>query len=83
MTEALPAQLRWREFTAVLRKLGYELYKSKKGSARTFHNPNREPPFDFVTFHEPHGSDTLRKGTLREYVRKLGLSHKEFLELLK
>ncbi|HEX9764208.1 MAG TPA: type II toxin-antitoxin system HicA family toxin [Candidatus Acidoferrales bacterium] len=80
MSEALPRQLRWREFTAVLRKLGYELHKSNKGSARTFRNLNRQPPF--VTFHEPHGSDTLRKGTLREYIRKLGLSHAEFLQLL-
>ncbi|MFQ5925896.1 MAG: type II toxin-antitoxin system HicA family toxin [Terriglobia bacterium] len=78
--EGLPSQLPWRDFRAVLTKLGYILHRSSRGSARTFHNPNREP--QFVTFHEPHRPKTLPKGTLREYVRKLQLSPREFLNLL-
>lgn len=76
----LPNELRWRDFEHVLKKLGYTLYKSRGGSARTFRNPDRTP--DLVTFHEPHGSKGLRKGTLREYLRKLNLGHDEFLKLL-
>jgi hypothetical protein len=45
-----------------------------------FRSQNRQP--EFVTFHEPHGAQGLRKGTLREYIRKLNLSHEEFLRLL-
>lgn len=82
MTEGkLPAQLKWRDFLCVLKQLGYQQMKSKQGSARSFHNPNRQP--DVVTFHEPHGGDTLRPGTLREYLRKLRLNKDEFLMLLK
>lgn len=80
MGEELPKQLRWREFVAVLTNLGYTLQWSKRGAARAFSNPNREP--NLVTFHEPHRPDTLRKGTLREYVRKLRLTRQEFLSLL-
>ena len=54
--------------------------KSSRGSARAFHSPSRDP--DVVTFHEPHGKDSLREGTLREYLRKLKLSREEFLALL-
>jgi len=54
--------------------------KAKRGSARTFACDAREP--SVVTFHEPHGKDTLREGTLREYLRKLKLNRDEFLELL-
>jgi predicted RNA binding protein YcfA (HicA-like mRNA interferase family) len=77
----LPHQLEWRRFVCVLRSLGYELAHSKRGAARTFHNPNAHPPL--VTFHEPHGGDTLRQGTLREYLRKLNLSPADFLERLR
>jgi predicted RNA binding protein YcfA (HicA-like mRNA interferase family) len=80
MPSELPRQLKWNDFVAAIKRLGYSLYDSKKGSARTFRSPTREP--EFVTFHEPHGSDPLRKGTLREYVRKLNLSRDEFLKLL-
>ena len=75
-----PNELTWRDFEHVLKKLGYEPCKSKAGSARTFTNPHRDP--EFVTFHEPHGKDRLRKGTLREYVRKLNLGREELLEML-
>lgn len=64
----------------VLDQLGYTPMKSKHGSARSFHNPNRQPPV--VTFHEPHGNETIRQGTLREYIRKLHLERDEFLRLL-
>ena len=80
MPSELPSQLRWNEFLGVVKKLGYSLYESKRGSARTFRTTSREPKF--VTFHEPHGSARLRKGTLREYVRKLNLTRDEFLKLL-
>jgi predicted RNA binding protein YcfA (HicA-like mRNA interferase family) len=81
-TEArLPAQLTWREFLCVLSQLGYQQLKNKRGSARSFYNPSRQP--QVVTFHEPHGSSPIRTGTLREYINKLLLSKERFLELLK
>ena len=80
MSEGIPPNLRWRDFKRAVEKLGYSLFENKRGSARTFRNPNRIP--EFVTFHEPHGSDTIRKGTLRDYINKLALQPKEFLELL-
>ncbi|MGH9698118.1 MAG: type II toxin-antitoxin system HicA family toxin [Candidatus Acidiferrales bacterium] len=81
MTEnALPAQLKWGDFVRVVKKLGYEACKPKGGSARNFKNCQLSPPI--VTFHEPHGSDPVRKGTLREYIRKLGITKERFLELL-
>ncbi|MBZ5629689.1 MAG: type II toxin-antitoxin system HicA family toxin [Acidobacteriia bacterium] len=81
MEDALPAQLTWREFLCVLNQLGYRQLKNKRGSARSFHNPAREPKV--VTFHEPHGKDSIRLGTLREYIEKLLLKKEEFLQLLK
>ena len=77
---ALPRQLDWRDFERALRRLGYELYKSHPGSARTFRKPGGNP--ELATFHEPHRGDTLRVGTLRTYIRKLGLTNERFLELL-
>jgi predicted RNA binding protein YcfA (HicA-like mRNA interferase family) len=82
MPRALPSDLRWGDFVRVLSKLGYSLYENKRGSARTFHNPFAAPERQFVTFHEPHGSNRIRKGTLREYVSKLGLEHDNFLAFL-
>lgn len=64
----------------VLELLGYAQMKSKGGSARSFHSTRRNPPV--VTFHEPHGKDVLRHGTLREYIRKLQLTKEQFLEFL-
>lgn len=72
----LPTQLPWRRFVAILKSLGYQETKSKGGSARSFYNPERDP--DLVTFHEPHGGDTIRQGTLSEYLRKLKLSRDDF-----
>jgi predicted RNA binding protein YcfA (HicA-like mRNA interferase family) len=79
--EGLPSQLHWKDFEVVLRRLGYSLHKSKRGSARTYFNGQRQP--EFVTFHEPHSPKTLPKGTLRAYIRKLRLSPQEFQELLR
>ena len=76
----LPPQLSWREFVRVLRALGYEPMKSNRGSARSFYSRTRSP--SVVTFHEPHGKDAIRAGTLREYLRKLQLGRDEFLKLL-
>jgi predicted RNA binding protein YcfA (HicA-like mRNA interferase family) len=76
----LPAQLAWRDFLKVVEKLGYKPLPNGRGSARSFHNPNADPPI--VTFHEPHGKDPIRDGTLREYLRKLKISRDDFLALL-
>jgi hypothetical protein len=54
--------------------------ESNRGSARDFHNPNRIPVI--VTFHEPHGGDTIRQGTLCEYLRKLKIDRDHFMKLL-
>jgi predicted RNA binding protein YcfA (HicA-like mRNA interferase family) len=78
---ALPSQLPWRRFVCILRALGYEQLASHGGSARSFHNRNREP--HVVTFHEPHKGDNLREGTLRSYLRKLNLLRPRFLDLLR
>jgi len=77
----LPPQLTWKKFVCVLEALGYEMMKSKRGSARSFYSKNRQP--SVVTFHEPHGKDAIRDGTLREYIRKLQITREQFLEILK
>jgi hypothetical protein len=58
----LPTQLKWNLFVRALKTLKYKQLPSK----------------DPVTFHEPHGNDTLRQGTLTEYLRKLKISREEF-----
>jgi predicted RNA binding protein YcfA (HicA-like mRNA interferase family) len=75
----LPAQIPWRRFVCVLRKLGYSAKKGKAGSARSFTNPNRVP--NVVSLHEPHPGQSMRRGMLQEYLRKL-LLEDEFLQLL-
>lgn len=83
MSAGLPTQLKWREFVRVVGLLGYVQYGQQAGSARSFKNDNPpagKPPI--VTFHEPHGSATIPLGTLRSYIRKLGISRDEFLTLL-
>jgi predicted RNA binding protein YcfA (HicA-like mRNA interferase family) len=80
--EGFPKHLGWREFCLVLKQLGYEPSKHKKrGAARDFLHPTRDP--QVVTFHEPHGKDTIPRGTLGLYLSKLRLTKEEFLELLK
>ena len=78
MTE-LPADLPWRDFARVLRKLEYKICREGPGSARTFRNEHRSP--EFATFHQPHGKRGIPKGTLM-YIRKLELGREEFLVLL-
>lgn len=75
-----PTDLPWRDFVAILGELGYTLQNTKGGAARSFYNEHGSPPTH--TFHEPHGGRGLRKGTLRAYVSRLGLSRSEFLALL-
>jgi hypothetical protein len=70
----LPTQLKWNLFVRALKTLKYKQLPSKGGSARHFRRGVEDP----VTFHEPHGNDTLRQGTLTEYLRKLKISREEF-----
>jgi hypothetical protein len=69
------AAIRLRSFEAGLRAFEIGTRIGKRISS-----PSRGPAV--VTFHEPHGKDPLREGTLREYLRKLKLSREEFLDLL-
>lgn len=78
--DKLPRQLKWAPFVNVLEKLGYRLATKHPGTARTFVSDTRVP--DVVTFHEPHGKDHLRHGTLSEYLRKLEIDRNEFADLL-
>jgi hypothetical protein len=64
----------------VLDKLDYHQSKNSAGVGRTFTSKTREP--EVVSFHEPHGSDTIRQGTLSEYLRKLQISREAFFSLL-
>jgi hypothetical protein len=73
--DKLPTQLKWSEFVAALRYLKYKPLKSKRGAARHF---ERLADGEVVTFHEPHGGDTLRQGTLSSYIRNLGITREEF-----
>lgn len=77
----LPTQLRWSEFVAALTSplLGFKQLPSKGGSARHF---QRLSDGEILTFHEPHGGDTLRQGTLREYLRHLKLTREQFEDCL-
>ncbi len=76
----LPTQLKWAKFKCVLKAYGYDQLPGGKGSARNFYKQQGDP--DLVTFHEPHGNDTLRKGTLSEYLRKLKTDKDAFLHHL-
>jgi hypothetical protein len=77
----LPAHLTWEQLLCVASKLGYVASKHKKrGSARDFVNTDRDPPV--VTFHEPHGNQTIPRGTMGLYISKLKLSKEEFAVLL-
>ena len=78
--DKLPPQLKWAQFVKVLEKLDYEPEKNSSGSARTFVSKTRAPAV--VTFHEPHGGDPIRPGTLRENLRKLNIDRERFFELL-
>lgn len=75
----LPKQLEWRNFRKALAKLGYELTKSGSGSVRHYYSVPRESHF---TCHEPHQPATIPGGTLKAYLRQLGVSVEEFLDLL-
>lgn len=76
-----PKHLAWRDFVLVLTQLGYEPSKHKKrGSSRDFVNSEKDP--SVVTFHEPHGKDTIPRGTLGLYVSKLKITKEKFIELL-
>jgi predicted RNA binding protein YcfA (HicA-like mRNA interferase family) len=75
----LPTQLKWSDFVEVLKTLKCEQLRSKGGSARHF---KRLRDGEILTFHQPHGSDTLRQGTLSEYLRKLGITRDQFEDAL-
>jgi hypothetical protein len=64
-----PVELRWSQFLSVLRKLGYNPVKSRRGSKRVFLNPTRKP--SRIMFREPHRGDTLHKTTLHDSLHKL------------
>jgi hypothetical protein len=71
----LPTQLKWSIFVAALKALKYKQLPSKGGSARHFQRGNEDP----VTFHQPHGNDTLKQGTLAMYMRFLDTDIDKFL----
>ncbi len=77
---ALPTEVEWRRFVCVLRKLGYAPQQTKRGSVRTFRNPNRNP--GVISFREPHPGGALGHHSLRVCLRKLALSPEDFLRLL-
>jgi hypothetical protein len=74
----LPTQLRWTDFVAAIKSLGYRKLPSPPGSARHFQRGDEDP----LTFHEPHGKSHLKQGTLREYLRKLGIDRDGFMVAL-
>ncbi len=77
----LPAELPWRRFICVLRKLGYRPDKAGRGTTRSFVNRARNP--SRISFREPHPHQTLRTTLLHQYMHKLRLTPDEFLLLLK
>jgi hypothetical protein len=72
--DKLPTQLKWDLFTAALKRLGLKKLPNKRGAARHF---QRLSDGEVFTFHEPHGNDTIRQGTLTEYLRKLNVTREE------
>lgn len=70
----IPTQLRWPEFVALLKSQGFIELPSKRGSARHF---QRLRDGEIFTFHEPHGGDSIRQGTLAEYLRKAEIDPEE------
>ncbi len=75
-----PKNLTWKEIVRLLQDLGYRPYKSKRGSTRTFRNPDRQP--EEVSFNEPRKKQKINSASLREYIKKLQISREEFLDLL-
>jgi predicted RNA binding protein YcfA (HicA-like mRNA interferase family) len=75
----LPTQLKWPQFVRALTSLGFRQLPSKGGSARHF---QRFSDKTIHTVHEPHGGDTLRLGTLTEYLRHMDISREKFLQAL-
>jgi len=76
----LPAQIPWRRFVRVLRKLGYRAQKRKAGSGILFASASRSP--QLVSLREPHPGQNMRQRMLHEYLRKLLLTPDEFMQLL-
>jgi hypothetical protein len=76
----LPAQIPWRRFVRVLRKLGYRAQKRKAGSGILFASASRSP--QLVSLREPHPGQNMRQRLLHEYLRKLLLTPDEFMQLL-
>lgn len=77
---ALPTQLPWKRFLCLLRELGYQQLKSRRGSLRQFFSPTRSP--NLISFREPHCGDTLHRAALYDSLRKHDLSKDEFIQLL-
>lgn len=65
---------------ASLKRLGFKELPSRGGSARHF---ERESDQEILTFHEPHGGQTLKQGTLTEYLRKLRITREKFEDALR
>jgi predicted RNA binding protein YcfA (HicA-like mRNA interferase family) len=77
----LPSHLTWKQLCCIVEHLGYKPAKHKKrGSARDFVNTDRDPAV--VTFHEPHGNQTIPRGTMALYINKLRLTKESFAQLL-
>jgi len=75
----LPTQLRWSEFVEILNLLNLKKLPNKRGSARHF---QRLSDGEVFTFHEPHGNDTIKQGTLGAYLGWLGTSLDKVEDLL-
>ena len=67
----VPTQLKWSEFVHILKALKLKQLPNKRGSARHF---QRLSDGEVFTFHEPHGNNTLRQGTLSAYFLHLGVT---------
>ncbi len=75
MSNRLP-QLKARDIIKVLKKLGFSEVR-QKGSHRCFKHPDGR--FTLVPI---HGGEDISRGLLRQILREIEVSSKEFLEYL-
>ncbi len=66
--------MKYREVSKKLKQHGCELIEKKKGSHRIWYNPKT----NMLASIPDHQNKDLKKGTLRECIKKLGLDPNNF-----
>jgi predicted RNA binding protein YcfA (HicA-like mRNA interferase family) len=68
-------ELSHREVTQRLRKLGFRFFRTGRGSHEIWVRDS-----DGKVIPVPHHSKPIRKGTIRQIIREIGISVEDFME---